>query len=227
MDKVEDAILVVDLKDQKARGARVGFPRSKGQRKPERIFDFVGKRITIRQETDERHLSTLDSSIGTYAGVGMVVWSSAVCLVDFLLEKRRSHPTCSSSLFCGQRVLELGAGTGVSSIALAKHGANCTVTDLSHITPLLQENCSLNAPYDGGGEVRVCPHHWGDLPAADSPLHEATFDIIIAADVLYSRECHDDLARSIKDPNPTLILTLILTLTLTTLSSATLTPIPN
>jgi predicted RNA methylase len=44
----------------------------------------------------------------------------------------------------GQKVLELGCGTGQLGIVLALAGAAITVTDLAHIVPLTQTNVNLN-----------------------------------------------------------------------------------
>jgi len=66
--------------------------------------------------------------------VGRVVWQSG-----FL-----PHAEPSIWQLQGVRVVDLGTGTGVVGLALAKAGATVVLTDLPHMTPLAEKNAARN-----------------------------------------------------------------------------------
>lgn len=77
----------------------------------------------------------------------------------------------------GRTVLELGCGLGLPSLAAARRGADVTATDWAEdALALLRRNAARN-----GVSLRLLPLRW-DTPAA---LSGATFDLVLAADVLY------------------------------------------
>jgi len=87
--------------------------------------------------------------------------------------------------FRGKRVLELGAGTGITGLTAALLGAAVTLTDLPVLLPVLQANVEANqaAVAASGGTVRACAFSWGD--ALPGELGEVPFDYIVMADVVY------------------------------------------
>ena len=88
----------------------------------------------------------------------------------------------------GARVLELGCGLGIPSIAAAKAGATVLATDGSPDAAVFAaHNLALN---DCEGDV--LPADWRE--AADE-LSGREWDLILAADVLYLRENVDSLLR--------------------------------
>mmetsp|Transcript_51416 Transcript_51416/g.88498 ORF Transcript_51416/g.88498 Transcript_51416/m.88498 type:complete len:106 (-) Transcript_51416:640-957(-) len=60
-----------------------------------------------------------------------------------------SLPLTSSPLSPRHRVLELGAGTGIVGLALARMGAAVTLTDRAPLAPLLRRNAARNFPAAG------------------------------------------------------------------------------
>ena len=78
--------------------------------------------------------------IGTL-GVAGRMWDAGVALLRYLAE----HP----GTVTGKRVVELGAGTGIVGLAVARLGAAHTViTDLDTVCPLIQQNCRLSGVED-------------------------------------------------------------------------------
>ncbi len=98
------------------------------------------------------------------------LWGSAVALADALARED----------IRGRRVLELGCGLGLPSIAAAQAGAHVTATDWSaHAVRAAAANAERN-----GVEVRTIVADWndpGELTGA------APWDLVLAADVLYER----------------------------------------
>ena len=92
------------------------------------------------------------------------------------------------------RILELGAGTGLVGLAAAALFQTHThLTDLSSIVPNLQHNVAANASLTAAAPSAVTagPLDWSDDPDSHHPLtnqDRTTYDLILAADSLYSPE---------------------------------------
>lgn len=79
----------------------------------------------------------------------------------------------------GRRILELGCGLGLSSLVLARRGADITASDHHPLAEsFLADNAERNALH---GPI------YRDLPWDLSPADLGRFDLIIASDVLYER----------------------------------------
>ena len=88
------------------------------------------------------------------------------------------------------RILELGAGTGLTGLAAAAMYPSTThthLTDLPYIIPNLKVNVELNKQLLDTENVTVGALDWGQLPEADVG-EEERFDVILAADSLYGPE---------------------------------------
>ena len=98
------------------------------------------------------------------------LWGSAVALAEAVAGEDVG----------GRRVLELGCGLGLPSIAAARAGAQVTATDWSaHAVRATAANADLN-----GVEVRTLVADWNEPGAlTDQP----PWDLVLAADVLYER----------------------------------------
>eukprot|EP01043_Picozoa_sp_COSAG02_P066939 COSAG02_NODE_10583_length_1907_cov_15.271186_2_plen_389_part_01 len=123
------------------------------------------------------------------AQTGRVVWPSSVLLLHTLrLEVPDAH-------WPALRCLELGSGTGVVGLALARWGARSVLlTDLPHMVPTLQANLAANSiggEHIAGAEqvARAAVLDWNSpeqgLAAAAST--GSSFNLIVAADVIYSK----------------------------------------
>jgi predicted nicotinamide N-methyase len=99
-----------------------------------------------------------------------VLWRSGVALARELDGVKLS----------GLRVVELGCGLAVPSIAAARAGASVLATDSSAETlTLVARNARAN-----GVRVETAEVDWA---APDELLMRAPFDLVLAADVLYER----------------------------------------
>ena len=80
----------------------------------------------------------------------------------------------------GLRVVELGCGLGVPSIAAERAGASVLATDASQeALTLLARNAQAN-----GARIETATFDWTQ---PDQLLKRAPFDLVLAADVLYER----------------------------------------
>jgi len=99
-----------------------------------------------------------------------ILWRSGVALAREL----------SSRPLAGVRVVELGCGLGVPSLAAARGGAAVLATDSdAEALDLVERNAREN-----GLEVETVPVDWAD---PDELIERAPFDLVLAADVLYER----------------------------------------
>ena len=105
-----------------------------------------------------------------------VLWRSGVALAHELESMRLR----------GLRVVELGCGLGVPSIAAARAGAGVLATDADgEALELVERNAAAN-----GVRVETARVEWS---AADELVARGRFDLAIAADVLYERPAVDEL----------------------------------
>jgi predicted nicotinamide N-methyase len=118
---------------------------------------------------------------GADGGFASTVWDSAIVLAKFI-EKHQEK-------FRGLRVVELGAGCGLVSVALLHAGAARVVaTDLPANTKLLRANVFSNAPSgkDEGHAWDVKALSWGK--DANEALDNEPFDLVVSTDCMYVAE---------------------------------------
>jgi predicted nicotinamide N-methyase len=118
---------------------------------------------------------------------GSVVWDASRTLLAFLRKTVREE---KPDPVAGARVLEIGAGTGVVGLALARSGAKSVVlTDKHSQLPLMRKNIEHNDDSDELlAPVKVLPLVWGaDWQAeSDSSLSACdAFDLIVVCDCVY------------------------------------------
>ncbi|KAJ6543914.1 S-adenosyl-L-methionine-dependent methyltransferase [Mycena capillaripes] len=153
-----------------------------------RSFSFPSNGKTVHIELNDAPLSTSD-----HTSVGLQSWGSAIILAERLC----SDPA-SFNLVDGQplRVLELGAGTGLLSIAVAKLIPVTTVVATDY-HPAILANLAANLRTNfflpnQAARVSAVELDWA-RPALSAPF-DAPFDVVLAADVVY----HPDHARWIR-----------------------------
>lgn len=102
-----------------------------------------------------------------------VLWRSGVALARHL----------DGEALAGLRVIELGCGLAVPSIAAARAGAKVLATDADpEAIELVGRNAELN-----GLEIDAAVVDWTSAAATDELASRAQFDLVLAADVLYER----------------------------------------
>ncbi|XP_020505284.1 methyltransferase-like protein 22 [Labrus bergylta] len=136
--------------------------------------------------------------------VGKQVWRGAFLLADFIL----SDPL----LFTGSTVLDLGAGTGLTSIVMATTAKTVYCTDVGDdLLSMCERNVTINRHLvePTGGEVRVrrldwlqtdlctdCEEEFSWTEEEVSHLYDDTC-FIMAADVCYDDDLTDGLFRTL------------------------------
>jgi nicotinamide N-methyltransferase len=93
----------------------------------------------------------------------------------------------------GQEVLELGAGSGLPGLCIAKRFPTASVTLSDYPDPSILSTLQSNAALNGLGNVKVVGHVWGT-----STPTLGKFNLIIAADTLWLSEQHQAFLWSFK-----------------------------
>lgn len=131
--------------------------------------------------TRPEHLEPLEQDGGGGQATGLRVWPCCIGLASIL----EQH-----GAFAGLRALELGAGTGVAGIVLAKLGAHVTLTDFE---PKCLALCRRNARENGvAGCTRTARLAW-EAPASRAEAEaeasalglQGHLDLIIGSDLVY------------------------------------------
>ncbi|XP_075938443.1 methyltransferase-like protein 22 isoform X4 [Anarhichas minor] len=106
--------------------------------------------------TDDKDIIKIEHTMATtLEDVGKQVWLGAFLLADFILSKPH--------MFRGATVLELGAGTGLTSIVMATVAKTLYCTDVGEdLLSMCKKNVALNQHIiePAGGEVRVRQLDW-------------------------------------------------------------------
>ena len=127
--------------------------------------------LTMGNKRDAIHVRQVQRGEveGTY-GTGATVWPASIVLIKYL-EK-------NPALVLQKSVVDLGAGTGVTSIAAAVLGSRHVVcTDgTASVVQLAQDNVTHNAHYIPSDTIDVREYWWGD----GSISH--TFDVVLVSD---------------------------------------------
>jgi predicted nicotinamide N-methyase len=143
---------------------------------PLRIGDIALTLYGVRLDSFVQHLLQAGRNISIDAfPLWIKVWEAAIVLADHLLRRGPDTPS---------RVLEIGAGMGVTGLVLAARGHRVTLTDQDEDALALLR---LNARRNGltGVEVRRLDWRTPDL--------EAHYDIVCAAECIYKPEHFDPL----------------------------------
>ncbi|NXN32091.1 EFMT3 methyltransferase, partial [Nycticryphes semicollaris] len=118
------------------------------------------------------HVLRIAQHHGPRLGLAASVWEAALSLCRYIEEQRLD--------FRGQRVIELGAGTGIVGILVALLGGDVTITDQPAALDQIRENIQLNFP-GGGARPRVEALVWGQ----EEDTVRGEYDVILGSDIVY------------------------------------------
>lgn len=104
------------------------------------------------------------------------LWPSGIALADAILAEPR--------LVRGERVLELGAGLGVTAVAAIESGADLLAVDYAPESLTL---CRLNCLRNTEHEPATLQVNWREPGASFEARIASGFPVVLAADVLYER----------------------------------------
>lgn len=121
--------------------------------------------------------------------------------------------THAATLLANKRVLELGAGGALPSVAAALAGASCVVaTDYAdaELMENIEENFARNLPSEARGKALAVGHTWGHdvapLLAAsvadedkgkDGARDDGRYDLVILSDLMFNHSQHDALIKTL------------------------------
>lgn len=156
---------------------------------PEALLDIVSEEVdlprgavSVIRPRDWDELRHQEGAEGRSAPYWAIAWPSGRALAAAVDERDLS----------GARVLELGCGLALPSIAAARAGGAVTATDGSpDAVAFAAHNLALN-----GVEGEVALADWRDAPAL---AEGAPWDLVLAADVLYLRHNVEALLRVLPD----------------------------
>ncbi|EKD11909.1 nicotinamide N-methyltransferase [Drepanopeziza brunnea f. sp. 'multigermtubi' MB_m1] len=135
------------------------------------------------------------------------LWNASVQLAEFIEEGRlRQGEEVEQWSVRGERVLELGAGTGLAGIVATLEGAEEVVISdypadevLKNIQANVDRNVAPRRTKSAGGvaKVEVQGHEWGVLEDKFSMENKGGFGVVLVADCLWMPWQHSNLLKSI------------------------------
>ena len=127
------------------------------------------------------------------------LWNAGLQLAEFIEEDSAQWNVK------GQRVLELGAGTGLAGIVASLMGAQSVVVSdypapevLANIKENVERNVTSRTEQDGVRDIRVQGHQWGNFSDEFCSSQNESFDILLVADCLWMPWQHLSLLESIR-----------------------------
>lgn len=132
--------------------------------------------------------------------VGCVVWDASIVLAKYLEALIFDEKLCLGN----KSFIELGAGTGLVGLVVAAYGymktfilklkqhpneyftfsrANCTLTDLNDILPILHKNLNDNTQSIDQSLVKIKELDWNNHSFIQNTFEK--YDIILIADCIY------------------------------------------
>ncbi|XP_065846751.1 methyltransferase-like protein 22 [Oscarella lobularis] len=154
-------------------------------------IDEDGDTIVKRRQRGEGIPLVIEHAMATrLKDVGQQVWNGALLMADFILSNK--------DLFIGTCAIELGAGTGLTSLVLSRYADLVFCTDVGDgVLSCCQRNVERNIGEIDAGIIQVRALNWADpdapegspssfgWTAADIDRLE-DLDVIVAADVIYN-----------------------------------------
>lgn len=155
---------------------------SSGAQQLSRLTKLTPRSVYIDQYKGRAALEVnlLEDAAGlTASGTGATLWDCAIVLTQYLLSNHDMR---------GKKVLEIGAGLGLPSIALAMSGSDVVATERQITLNLLQINATVNCSGETQipGSLRVQQLEWSsDSSEVINQCGEDLYDIIIGSDLIF------------------------------------------
>ncbi|KAK7739685.1 hypothetical protein SLS53_005652 [Cytospora paraplurivora] len=130
-----------------------------------------------------------------HTDVGLQSWGASIVISDIMCSSPEQFGLTAAALGAAPRIIELGAGTGLVGITMAKLLPRIGVADAEIIATdyhpavlaNLRDNVTANFPTCGSSPpVKTCLLDWS-APCLDAPLHMPA-DMLVATDVVYAPE---------------------------------------
>ncbi len=121
---------------------------------------------------------------GSHLPYWALLWPSGMALAEALLARPEEVRS--------RRVLELGCGLGVTAIAALACGADLWVADVFAEALLF---CRYNTLRNAGRTPHTLPANWRTEAGRDACRALGSFDVVLAADVLYEEDDREPLAQ--------------------------------
>ncbi|KAI1090775.1 hypothetical protein F5B19DRAFT_300615 [Rostrohypoxylon terebratum] len=125
-----------------------------------------------------------DISMTTHTDVGLQTWGASVVFSELICASPARFGFTAPTLGSSPRIIELGAGTGLVSLVLAKAipllGFTTSTVIATDYHPTVLANLETNALKAG---VKTCALDWS-APVLEAPL-DSPADMLIATDVIY------------------------------------------
>ncbi|KAI5694292.1 hypothetical protein M8J75_014338 [Diaphorina citri] len=150
------------------------------------LFDGDGDLILKRNNVSHSVVAIEHQARTTLDSVGLQVWRGALLLCDLMLDTIRIKPHST--------ILELGSGTGVSSIIASLHAKHvvCTDININGLLDQIRRNICLNQ------DIIRCPIAVHELDFYTKGLgspelrdYYSKVNVVIAADVVYDDDLTD------------------------------------
>lgn len=129
-----------------------------------------------------------------HTDVGLQSWGASIVISDMMCSQPERFGLSAKALGPEPRIVELGAGTGLVGITMAKllprigmPAAEIIATDYHPaVLANLRDNVAANFPSRDRPPVETCLLDWS-APCLDAPLHRPA-DMLVATDVVYAPE---------------------------------------
>lgn len=173
-----------------------------------REFSFTVAGLAQDEEAQKIHVHLTDGTPATgtdHTDVGLQSWGASIVISDMMCSQPELFGLTAPALGPSPRIVELGAGTGLVGITMAKLLPRLGVPDAEVIATdyhpavlaNLRDNIVANFPASRDDDdddnddnrplpVRTCLLDWS-APCLDAPLHQPA-DMLVATDVVYAPE---------------------------------------
>ncbi|KAI8607474.1 hypothetical protein BC830DRAFT_1175284, partial [Chytriomyces sp. MP71] len=142
--------------------------------------------------TDDSEFVVNDHADGLVEFIASKAWPAGLVLAEYFVWRLRNLPLESPDPNRPLRFLELGAGTGITSLFAAKtlgdhrSSVHVYVSDLALACPLIQANIAANLDHATNVSMHALPLDWTDIPSTETwlaSLDPPGLDIVYASDV--------------------------------------------